>query len=311
MTSLFPRRLAAVGASALLSSAVVLATWGAGAMSAQAAGVQMMHVHGLAFSPDGSKLYVPDHHGVAVHAAGRWSVMPGQPDDYMGFAITRAALYSSGHPAPGSNAVNPLGLVKSTDGGRTWRSLGLQGEADFHVMTAGYASGAVYALAMESNSRMPVPGLYGTTDDGHNWMHAAAQGLQGQVFALAAHPTDPRIVAAATRSGLYLSSDGGGHFRTLATGAQFLSVMFDLDGRHLWYGSYDGQTHLTRIAWGSPTEKPSAIALPPMRRDAVAYIAQDPVHRHRLAIATFNRDVYVSEDAGGKWRQVASQGRTD
>src|SRR3546814_19465798 len=43
--------------------------------------------------------------------------------DYMGFATTREAFYSSGHPAAGSNLINPFGLIKSTDAGKTWRQL--------------------------------------------------------------------------------------------------------------------------------------------------------------------------------------------
>lgn len=272
--------------------------------------VKLIHIHGLSFSADGSKLYIPDHRGVAVYAAGRWSTLPGAPDDYMGFAATRTAFYSSGHPAPGTNAVNPIGLVKSTDGGRTWHTLGLRGEADFHVMAVGYVSNALYAMSMERNSRMPTPGLYRTVDDGFVWNHAAADGLPAEVFALAVHPTDPRIVAAATKSGLYLSDDAGAHFHAIASNAEFLSVAFDLDGRHLWYGSYDGQPRLMRIDFKDRSGAPLAVALPPLRDDAVANIAQDPARRRELAIATFRRSVYLSLDGGRTWKQIAAEGRT-
>lgn len=33
-----------------------------------------------------------------------------------------------------------LGLIESRDGGKTWRSLSLQGEADFHVLPAAFAA---------------------------------------------------------------------------------------------------------------------------------------------------------------------------
>ncbi|MHB1666450.1 F510_1955 family glycosylhydrolase [Thiomonas sp.] len=305
-------------AAALLTvAATTLPAWAAGpampavaGIAAAGAPVELMHVHGLAFSPDGTRLYIPDHNGVAVYSAGRWSTLPGAPNDYMGFTATRTAFYSSGHPAPGTNVVNPIGLVKSTDGGRTWHTLGLRGESDFHVMAAGYATNAVYAMAMGPNSRMPEPGLYGTLDDGFVWKQAAADGLEGEVFALAVHPTDPRIVAAATKSGLYLSTDAGAHFRAVAGNAQFLSVAFDLDGKHLWYGSYDGQPHLTRIAFAGGSGARQAVTLPPLREDAVAYVAQNPARHGELAIATFRRDVYLSLDGGRSWKQIAAAGRT-
>ena len=74
--------------------------------------IQLMHVHGLAYSADGQQLFIPSHYGIAAYAEGRWAKMPGPEHDYMGFAATRDALYSSGHPAADSNLVNPFGLIK-------------------------------------------------------------------------------------------------------------------------------------------------------------------------------------------------------
>lgn len=274
------------------------------------ADVVLTHVHGLAFSGDGTRLYIPDHRGIAVYAAGRWTNLPGSRDDFMGFTATRGALYSSGHPAPAPGAVNPLGLVKSTDGGQTWRALGLRGEADFHLMAGGYRSRAVYVIAEAPNSRMPEPGLYVTTNDGLMWKHAASQALDTRVASLAAHPTQPGTVAVAARSGLYLSTDGGDSFRQISNDAQGLSVAFDLDGKHLWYGSHDGQAHLTRLALLAGGEAPQSLPLPPLHDDAVAYIAQSPANPREIAIATFRRSVYLSGDGGKTWRQIAEGGAT-
>src|SRR5574341_1481419 len=93
--------------------------------------VTLMHIHGLAYSADGRQLLVPSHDGLAVFAEERSRKAPGPAHDYMGFSATRDALYSSGHPAPGSGLRNPFGLIKSRDGGKTWQTLGLQGESDF------------------------------------------------------------------------------------------------------------------------------------------------------------------------------------
>ena len=83
--------------------------------------ISLMHVHGLSYSADGRQLLVPSHHGLAVYSDGRWSKAPGPQHDYMGFAGSGTALYSSGHPAPGTGLVNPFGVIKSVDGGRTWK----------------------------------------------------------------------------------------------------------------------------------------------------------------------------------------------
>ena len=119
--------------------AALLAALGAAPASASS-GVTLMHVHGLSYSVDGKRLFVPSHVGLAIYSEGRWSKAPGPEHDFMGFSATREGMYSSGHPAPGSSLRNPFGLLKSTDGGRTWEHLGLAGEADFHVMAASYGA---------------------------------------------------------------------------------------------------------------------------------------------------------------------------
>ena len=65
--------------------------------------ITLTHVNGLTYSADGKQLFVPSHHGLAVYSNGRWSKAPGPPHDYMGFTGSGSALYSSGHPAPGSS----------------------------------------------------------------------------------------------------------------------------------------------------------------------------------------------------------------
>lgn len=282
-----------------------------GAMGATRAGdaVTLTHVHGLAFSADGSRLMIPSHHGLAIYDSGgkgRWSKADGPAHDYMGFAAARDALYSSGHPAPGSGQTNPFGLIKSVDGGKTWRKLGLEGESDFYLLAASHPH-AVYVVNPGANSRMRGPGLYRTENDGMKWTRAAAQGLGGEIRSLAVHPGDARIVAVGTADGLYLSRDAGERFERLVAGAQVLGVAFELDGMQLWFSSYAGKAALARLALTAGA-KPQAMALPALGEDAVAYIAQNPVRRGEMAIASFKRSVYLSRDAGRTWKPIAENG---
>lgn len=57
-------------------------------------------------------------------------------DDHMGLASDGSTLYASGHPGPGSDLPDPLGLLRSDDGGDTWVSVSLLGEVDFHGLAA-------------------------------------------------------------------------------------------------------------------------------------------------------------------------------
>ena len=269
--------------------------------------VTLTHVHGLAFSSDGKRLMIPSHHGLAVYENGKWSKAAGPQHDYMGFAATAKHLYSSGHPAPNSGLVNPFGLIRSSDGGKTWDKLGLEGETDFHLLATGWNTNAVYVWNPAPSSRMRRPGLHYTVNNGLAWQPAGAAGLQGEPHAIAVHPDNPGVVAVATSAGLFVSRNSGDKFTLLAPG-QAVSAFFDLDGKHLWYGTFDGQARLTRAPLGDG--KPISIELPPLGRDAVAHIAQNPAARSEYAIATFERSVYLSRDGSRTWRQIAERGKT-
>ena len=265
----------------------------------------LTHVHGLAYSADGKRLMIPSHFGLALYENGKWSKAPGPEHDYMGFSATAKDIYSSGHPAQGSGLVNPFGLLRSKDGGRTWDKLGLEGESDFHVMATSWNTNAVYVWNGAPNSRMKEGGLHYTLNDGFAWKHAPAKGLEGNPYSLAVHPDDPKVVALATPNGIFESSDAGQSFAKIGPG-QGTAVFFDLDGKHLWYGSYDTQARLSRARLkGGPVAQHK---LPPLTKDAVSFIAQNPARRGEYAIATFNRNVYLSSDGGKTWKAIAERG---
>lgn len=284
-------------------AALVLASYSGWAV---AQGVTLPDVHGLAYSADGKRLMVAVHDGMAVYSEGRWAKHPGPRHDYMGFTATKERFYSSGHPAPGSGLTNPSGLIVSGDGGRTWAKRGLEGESDFHVLGASYETNAVYVYNPARNSRMDRPGIYYTLNDGFTWVRAQAQGLASTVHAIAVHPSRPQTVAVAAKEGMFLSTDSGERFERLAEG-QTLAAFFDLDGEHLFYSMYDGTAQLYRHSLKSRGR--TAIALPPLTKDAVGYIAQNPADKAEYAIATFERNVFLSKDTGKSWTQIAQNGR--
>ncbi len=288
--------------------AIVLAVLAPATVSAQPS-ITLTHVHGLSYTADGSQLLIPSHHGLAVFSGGRWSKAPGPAHDYMGFSATRDALYSSGHPAPHSGLTNPFGLIKSKDGGRTWQKLGLEGESDFHSLATSHGTNTVYVFNPHPNSRMKQAGIYYTRDDGLKWQRVAAKGLHGELNSLAVHPTDANVVAAGTDEGLYLSRDAGETFERLVDSVRVFAEAFDLDGEHLWFSTYAGKAGLARVAL-KPGADVEAIVIPALGEDAVAYIAQNPTQHSVIAIATFKRSVFVSDDGGRNWKQLARGGAT-
>lgn len=271
--------------------------------------VSLMHVHGMSYSADGRQLLIPSHQGMAIHENGRWSKAPGPAHDYMGFSATRDALYSSGHPAPDTGQINPFGLIKSRDGGKTWQKLGLEGESDFHLVATGYRTNALYVVNQGLNSRMNQAGIFHTRNDGFKWTRANAAGLGGQITSLAVHPSDAAVVAAGTVDGLYLSRNSAENFERLVDGQRVLAVTFDQNGQHLWFGTQAGKAALRKIALKAGA-KAEELPIPALPDDAIAYIAQNPLRPSEMAIATFKRNVFVSKDQGRSWTQIAKNGAT-
>jgi len=174
-------------------------------------------------------------------------------------------------------------------------------------MGTSWNSNAIYVWNPAPNSRMQQPGLHYTLNDGLAWKRAAARGIDGNPYAVAVHPDDAKSVALATPAGVFASTDAGESFKRLSS-IQGTAVFFDLDGKHLWYGSYDTQARLARAVM--PGRALEEVKLPSLTKDAVSFIAQNPARRSEYAIATFNRNVYLSGDAGKTWRAIAVRGET-
>ena len=276
--------------------------------TAQQESIDLMHVHGLAYSPEGKYIYIPSHVGLAVYDHESWSKAPGHMHDYMGFVGTKDAFYTSGHPAMGSGFVNPFGLMKSVNGGQTWEKLGLEGEIDFHNLAAGYNTNAIYVFNPSPNSKMDSAGLYATFDDGKNWQKAKGEGIDSEPFTLAAHPDDPKKVAIGGKGGLYLSSDAGNTFGKVVSAGPVTAVHYDLDANRVWFATNEGKSQLH--VYDPATGQTSAVNMPEGEKDPVGYIAQSPADRNEYAMATFARSVYLTNDGGKAWKAIAKEGET-
>ena len=86
-----------------------------------------------------------------------------------------------------------------------------------------------------------------------------------------------------------------------------MAVFFDLGGKHLWHSTYDGSPQLARAALQGGAN--TAVTSPPLTKDAVAYVAQNPARPEEYAIATFERSVFLSKNMGKNWTQIARNGQ--
>ncbi|KRE47614.1 hypothetical protein ASG92_10305 [Arthrobacter sp. Soil736] len=157
-------------------------------------GLPSAHVHGLSVNGGTSQVLLATHDGL-FDVTKQPASKIGGTNDLMGFTAGKdsGVFYASGHPGNGSNLPNPLGLIKSADGGKTWEQLSRQGESDFHALTT-TKSGIV---AFDGTLR--------TSPDGKTWKTVAADFAPA---VLAGHP-DSDTVLATTPDGIQRSTDGG------------------------------------------------------------------------------------------------------
>lgn len=72
---------------------------------------------------------------------------------------------------------------------------------------------------------------------------------------------------------------------------------------------HDGAARLYRHSLKSRSR--TEVPLPPLTRDAVSHIAQNPAERAGYAIASFEHNVFLSKNMGKNWKQIAQNGRTN
>ena len=92
------------------------------------------HAHAAVYV-DG-RLLIGTHTGVVDvdPSSGQVSKRGASQDDFMGLAGSSDLLVASGHPGAGSTLPDPVGLIRSADGGETWETVSLTGEIDFHAL---------------------------------------------------------------------------------------------------------------------------------------------------------------------------------
>ncbi|MFI5942688.1 F510_1955 family glycosylhydrolase [Streptomyces uncialis] len=256
----------------------------------QAHGTTISHIHGVAVDPADGTLYVATHDGIYTpDDKGAPELVGERKDDFMGFTLGKSgAFLASGHPAPGRDAPSNLGLIESTDKGRTWKDRSLGGEVDFHSLE--YAHGTIYGYDSTN-------GLLRVSADGERWDSRA----ELSAVDLAVSPADPDTVLATTEDGIVRSTDGG---KSFAAAAQPVLAHLSWPRKDALYGvdpagalsvSADGGRTWTgrgTVPGGGPQ------ALTALDGERLVIASQDGVYRSDDGGRTFDKQLSVSS-AGG------------
>ncbi|MDP5182112.1 exo-alpha-sialidase [Blastococcus sp. BMG 814] len=178
--------------------------------AAQAGELPAAHVHAVAIDPGDGALLLATHDGLIAVGDDGALTASGPVIDLMGFSVAGHDHYlASGHPGPGTDLPDPVGLIESTDGGRTWTPLSRAGESDFHALTL-----------LPDGGALGYDGALRRTTDGTTWEQLD---IPAEPHTLAAAP-DSGTALATTAQGLLRSTDSGSTWARVA-GAPVLQVV--------------------------------------------------------------------------------------
>lgn len=244
------RLLLVVGAIAVASGVgAAVSTLSNDGQRADAVPVAVEHVHGLGVNPADEAIVVATHNGLFRIAEDGASRVGESFQDTMGFTVMGADHFlGSGHPdVAGIRAGQPgrLGLIESTDGGRTWASTSLADERDLHAIEV--TDGGVYGWDAGSADVL-------FSADRTSWERRSTVELQS----LAVDPVDVDHVIAGAGEVTLESIDGGRTWSPDPRAPGLTVVDWDA-GRGLWgldvtggvWRADDGWRQIDRLP-GSP-----------------------------------------------------------
>jgi photosystem II stability/assembly factor-like uncharacterized protein len=253
---------------------------------AQQASSGLTHVHALATEPVDGTLLVASHSGLfRLGDSGLARIGPSR-NDLMGFGVAGPGSYmGSGHPPGRAQAGNiaHLGLIHSRDGGRTWRDVSLQGQADFHILRA--RGPMVYGYDVAGNR------FLASTNGGRTWQQRRVP--SDPIFDLAVDPSRPQRALGVFRDGLYGTTTGGRRWGLLS--------------RQLGYLAWPEQRRLFLVdVTGTVFTSEDGVLWQPLSTLGATPVAFTARSARELFVATDDRTIRTSRNGGRTWQVLAS-----
>lgn len=196
---------------------------------ASSAGTAITHVHAITRDTvtgggaGAGTILLATHEGLFRLQEGELTQV-GPVVDLMGFTVTPEGRYlASGHPGPGTDLPEPVGLIESTDQGQTWQVLSRGGESDFHALAAG------------PNGVLGFDGQLRASSDGRTWNTLEIPSAPAALAIAAGTGT----ILATTQDGVMRSADDGATWDTLDT-PQLMSLIAWADEKTIVGAGIDG-----------------------------------------------------------------------
>jgi hypothetical protein len=190
-------------------------------------------------------------------------------------------LVGSGHPDRGT-LPQFLGLLRSDDGGRRWRSVSRMGNADLHKIV--FKHDRVYAWDAVLSA------LIVSRDGGRTFAERFTP--SGLIIDFEVDPQSPGRVLAATDEVLFRSEDEGEHWRPLLNRAGSRLAWPEPD--RLYLAARDGTVSVSGDG-GDSFERAGSVEGEPYVLDAVS--------RDEVYMALSDATVLRTEDGGATWEE--------
>jgi hypothetical protein len=247
----------------------------------------VIHIHGLGRNPADGALFIATHTGLFRMGSSDPSPerVAGLYQDTMGFTVVGPDRFlGSGHP--GSIRDDPpfLGLIESSNAGRSWRPISLRGEVDFHVLEA--RGKTVYGFGSDWDTREAR--FLRSDDGGRTWTRLTPP---EPLLGLAIDPQDARVSVALGEQRGWLSRDGGSTWRPLPVPGGLVTWNREQD---LIAVDLQGVVRAASEPPGGWTEVGQLPGTP----------AALEVVRDELLAATHESQVLSSRDHGKTWRPL-------
>jgi photosystem II stability/assembly factor-like uncharacterized protein len=196
--------------------------------------------------------------------------------DVMGFTTLGKQLLASGHPEVGSKMPNPIGVMKSLDGGLTWKAISLVGKVDFHFLEG--AGSDLYGADSQSGK------LMASADSGKTWKTLGTNTYTD----IAVSPEMPAMAIAIKNSELLLTDDAFKSTSKIKNNLKITQIewrksgLYALSGTSLYKSTNSGKT------WTKQSTFKGAPGI---------LSASD-----QMMLVTVGSDIYTSKNEGKKFK---------
>ncbi len=239
------------------------------------------HVHALGLNPADRSLFIATHTGLyrLQRDAQRAERVSDRYQDTMGFTVVGPDRFlGSGHPDLRDDLPPLLGLIGSSDAGKTWTSISLLGKADFHALRVRGRRVVGYDA---TSGRVMI-----SDDGGRSWKRRRTP---EPLVDLVLSPSSTAELLAAGETRLFISRDGARTWSVREQGSGLLAwprrdrlYLVDGNGRS-WWSPDGGRRWQSRGQIGG---RPAALLA---------------VGAATLYVATHKGEIKHSRDGGATW----------